>query len=198
MKREDVLELHYIAPINNLRSILELGILSHNRAKSVPHHSVALESVQQKRGRIFLPNVTRLHSYVNLYFDARNPMMSYLRDSHQELVILRVRHQALDIPGTWIADGNSTARGKTKFYRPDTEGFLHLDNSYIFAGSWLDDDLEVKQEKKRRRCAEVLVPEVVPATFISGLFCSCDTVLKTLQQSGYNVESSISERMFFL
>ena len=43
MEWEDVKELHYITPIENLPSILEKGILSHKLAGEVPHLSVALE-----------------------------------------------------------------------------------------------------------------------------------------------------------
>lgn len=169
MQREDVSELHYITPIANLSSMMKLGILSHKGAKSIPHKSVALDSVQQKRASILLPNITRLHSYVNLYFDARNPMMYYLHESHQELVILRIRHEILDAKGVWIADGNSTVKGKTSFFAPNDEGFSRIDKQSVFAVSWVDPDPIVMREKKRRRCAEALIPDIVPATSIVGL-----------------------------
>ena len=46
MKPEDVKELHYITPIENLPSILENGILSHKLAGKIPHLSVALDATR--------------------------------------------------------------------------------------------------------------------------------------------------------
>lgn len=74
MTRDEVKELHYITHVDNVASIMRHGILPHNRAKGLPHKSVALEEVQQRR-RKQVPNARLLHDYVNLYFNARNPMM---------------------------------------------------------------------------------------------------------------------------
>jgi len=49
MTREDIRELHCIMPIANLRSVMQSGILSHDRTKRVGHASVALEDVQDRR-----------------------------------------------------------------------------------------------------------------------------------------------------
>ena len=75
MNCEDVKELNYITPIENLPSIFERGILSHKLAKRIPHHSVAMEAIQDK-GKVKVVQRGRpLHDYANLYFDARNPML---------------------------------------------------------------------------------------------------------------------------
>ncbi|MEW6246442.1 MAG: DarT ssDNA thymidine ADP-ribosyltransferase family protein [Nitrospirota bacterium] len=70
MNRSDVAALHYIAPIENVPSIMEHGILSNRRAARLPHRSVALEEIQERRRDRQIPNVRLLHEYVNLYFDA--------------------------------------------------------------------------------------------------------------------------------
>src|SRR5690348_11779452 len=75
MLRRRVKELHYITHVDNLASICARGVLSHQRARRVRHRSVASEEIQNRRARKRLPNGARLHSYANLYFDARNPMM---------------------------------------------------------------------------------------------------------------------------
>ena len=49
MNRGDVTELHYITAIANVPSMLQHGILSHNRAQQVPHNSVAMPEVQDRR-----------------------------------------------------------------------------------------------------------------------------------------------------
>jgi hypothetical protein len=50
MQRDEVTELHFITSIENLGSILEWGILSHDRAARINHKSVALEDVQDRTG----------------------------------------------------------------------------------------------------------------------------------------------------
>ena len=49
MTREDIRELHCIMPIANLRSVMQSGILSHNRTKRIGYASIALEDVQDRR-----------------------------------------------------------------------------------------------------------------------------------------------------
>ncbi len=76
MIRSDIPELHYITLIANLLSITQLGILSNKCASKVGHVSVAMEEIQDKRRQKKIPGAGHLHDYVNLYFDAHNPMLS--------------------------------------------------------------------------------------------------------------------------
>jgi hypothetical protein len=85
MDRGDLDELHSIQPIANVAGILELGILSHNRARVVEHVDVAAAEIQDRRVGVTVPGGRPLHDDANLYFDARNPMMSVRRTRHAEL-----------------------------------------------------------------------------------------------------------------
>ncbi|HSZ69332.1 MAG TPA: DarT ssDNA thymidine ADP-ribosyltransferase family protein [Solirubrobacteraceae bacterium] len=94
MDRDELVELHFIAPIANLESIATVGILSHNRAALVAHDDVSSEVVQDRRSGKVVPDARRfapreLHEYANVYVCGRNPMMYVLRDRHDELVLLR-------------------------------------------------------------------------------------------------------------
>ena len=55
MHRDDLEELHYITPINNIPSMLQHGILSHKRADRMDHETVALQEVQDRRKDKRLP-----------------------------------------------------------------------------------------------------------------------------------------------
>src|SRR5687768_12873759 len=79
LDRSRVRELHYITPISNLPSIGRLGILSHEAADRLQAASIAMPEIQDIRATKRVPNGLRLHQYANLYFDARNPMMSARR-----------------------------------------------------------------------------------------------------------------------
>ena len=175
MERDEVKELHFITSIANLNSILSRGILSHDGASKVDHLSIALEGVQDRRRGKRVPNGGRLHSYANLYFHARNAMMFYLtRNNYDDLVVVRVSEAVLDLPDTVLTDGNAAVTG-TRFY-PSPDGLADLNAKLIFAKSWTDENSWPDQEKKRVRMAEVLVPTLVPSTYIKG--CYVDTPAK--------------------
>ena len=145
MDRDEVAELHFITSIDNLGSILMRGILSHNRAARLQHRSVASEDVQDIRRGKSVPGGSSLHSYANLYFDARNPMM-YCLLHREDLVVVRVSADVLDIPDTVVTDGNAASAG-TRFY-PAPEGLRHLNPELIFARYWTDSDYWQMKEKK--------------------------------------------------
>jgi hypothetical protein len=171
MDRAEVSELHFITSIGNLGSILERGILSHNRAARIAHSSVASEEVQDRRQGKRLPGGTTLHSYANLYIDARNPMMYCLKD-RSDLIVVRVSSDVLDIPDAVVTDGNAAA-GSTRFYQ-SPEGLAYLDSRLIFAEFWTDPDYWQYVEKKRARNAEVLVPNLVSSRYIEGCYVDTD------------------------
>jgi ssDNA thymidine ADP-ribosyltransferase, DarT len=197
--RDEVRELHFITPICNLGSILERGILSHNRADGIHHGSVASDRVQYWRSRKRVPGGMRLHDYANLYFHARNAMMSYLLyaegQRHTDLIVLRVSPQVLDLPNTVVSDGNS-AVGSTRFY-PSPEGLAHLDSKLIFARRWVDENGWPDQEAKRVRMAEVLVPYLVSSKYIRS--CYVDTSEKRRECMGYEALPSVvvSREVYF-
>jgi len=80
MEPDEVRELCYITPVKNVRSICERGILSFSRVGHTMHESVADPAVQDRRQRKWVPCLDGtdrpLHSYVNLYFCARNVQSS--------------------------------------------------------------------------------------------------------------------------
>lgn len=191
MERNEVRELHFITSITNLVSILRYGILSHDRAARIQHASCANESVQERRRGTRVPNGGRLHSYANLYFHARNPMMYILTaNGRDDLVVVRVSQAILDIPDTVLTDGNAASDG-TRFY-PSPEGLASLDSRLIFAVSWNDPDYWIKQENKRARNAEVLVPDVVASGYIEG--CYVDTEQKRLHCQSLDQLPSVTMR----
>lgn len=168
MERSRVTELQFIAPITSLDSLCEHGIVSHRLAATLDHRSIANEGVQGIRAGKDVPGGQPLHDYANVYFDARNPMMSVLRDDNPDLVVLRISPEVLDLPGAVIADGNA-ARPETRFF-PSPAGLANLDADFVFAEWWTDPDYFVKYEKKRRRMAELLVPERIPPDYLVGCY----------------------------
>lgn len=193
MNRDDVLELHYMTPLANLRSIAVNGILSHARAERIAHVSVALEEVQCRRAGKQVPRGRPLHEYVNLYFDARNAMMYSKRSA--DLIVLRVTHEVLDLPGVVVTDGNS-ANTPTRFY-PVWDGIPALDHDRVYAESWTHEDEWEQRERKRQRQAEVLVPDHVPVEAILGCYARTAAARLRCQSQAPELLAEVNQRVYF-
>ena len=128
-----VTELHCIMPIGNLASVMQQGILSHEHAAKLKHHSVAMQPVQDRRDKKQVPGGLKLHQYANLYFHARNPMMFKRRGQASDLCVLRVSTLVLTLPGTVISDQNA-ASDYVRFLAP--RQWQVLDFDAIYAMDW--------------------------------------------------------------
>jgi hypothetical protein len=139
-----VTEFQCIMPMENIPSVLGHGILSHEQASQLAHASVAMEVIQDKRDKKQVPGGLKLHQYANLYFHARNPMMSKRRHEAPKLCVLRVASRVLEIQGAVITDQNA-ASTYVRFYAPDQINLLNEDN--IFARSWKHPEDQIKEWK---------------------------------------------------
>ena len=172
MTFEELKELHYITPLVNVKSIVQRGIFSNQKAEKIVHESVAMEEIQERRKSVVVPGGRPLHQYVNLYFHARNPMMYKRKDLHNELAILRVRKDILRLSQIVITDGNASS-GYVRFY-PASEGLRIINKDLVFARVWHHDDPIEKFRHASIKCAEVLVPDIVPIDFMLGAYVSCE------------------------
>lgn len=196
MERSDIEYLFYIAPIENLQSILTNGILCHNEAKKINHQSIALPEVQERRRNKVIPNGGRLHDYVNLYINPRNPMMYRLKERHKELCIVRVDSLILDEPGVVISDRNA-AKQYARFDRPD-QGIERIDKERISARYWTHGDDPMDEERhKGEMCAEVLVPKRIDPKYIRDALVSCAEGKDKLKQLCPQCKTKIDADRFF-
>src|SRR6266566_6479741 len=173
MRREELDEPQYITPIVNVASILSRGILSHQFADKVPHESVAMQEVQDRRMNKIVPGTSkRLHDYTNIYICARNPMLFKRKDTHTEICVLRISTAVLDLDGVIVTDRNAAATIAS--FRPAVAGLALLDRDLVFADDWRHPGDELEYLKHRSiKCAEVLVPNRVPRNYITGAYVSC-------------------------
>ncbi|GMU92699.1 MAG: hypothetical protein AMXMBFR4_17570 [Candidatus Hydrogenedentota bacterium] len=196
MTRSDVRELHYIAPIGNVPSILEVGILSHERASEVQHESIAMPKIQARRTNRRIAGGRNLHEYVNLYFDAHNPMLSAVRGENGCICVLRVKPCVLDMPDVVIADRNA-ASNYTRFL-PVEAGLRALDRDRVYAQYWTHRDDPFEEMRHRsEKCAEVLVPDQVPAELIVGAFVANCAALDLWSQLSIELVAEVNNGLFF-
>ena len=196
MKRAELKELQYIAPIANVGSVAKLGILSHRKAKKTHHHSVAMKKIQDIRSHKRIPGGLALHDYANLYICARNPMLYKLKSRHKELCVLRLNPSLLDARDVVVSDGNAASE-YTRFAAAP-EGLSIVDHDRTFAEWWTSSNPIEKYELARRKCAEILVPIAVKPEYIFGAYVSCEDSLSTFESEGTALSSVIDQHLFFL
>ncbi len=196
MTRAELQELGYIVPIASVPSIFKHGILSHKRAEKVTHTSIALQYVQDIRANKIVPNGRPLHEYVNLYFSPRNPMMSKKRSIHEEICVLRVESAVIDIPNAVVTDSNAGSKYVT--FKPASDGLDIVNRARTFARSWKNPEDQIDEWRhSAQKCAEVLVPDVVPSKFIFGAYVSCEVSRKRLQELVPSLQVTINADLFF-
>jgi hypothetical protein len=188
-----VTELHCIMPMANIPSVMDRGILSHERAAEVQHHSVALQAVQDKRDQKQVPGGLKLHQY--LYFHARNPMLFKRLAEAPNLCVLRVSTRVLELEGAVISDQNA-ASDYVRFLHPRQWRFLDFDA--IYATDWRHPGNPAAYYRhSSQKCAEVLVPQRVETRFLTGAYVIDDAARNRLEALGLALPATANPVLFF-
>jgi len=122
-------------------------------------------------------------------------MLYKRKDLHTSLCVLRVKTDVLDLPGVIIADGNAASE-YTAFW-PSPAGLAKVDQDLVFAEFWTDSDQIAEWQKKRVKCAEVLVPDKVEPRFIFGAYVSCEEARFALEAVEPRTSVTIDAHLFF-
>lgn len=194
MNRNDIKELHFITYIQNVPSILKIGILSHKRSQNIDFCDISEKGVQERRERKKIPGINKyLHDYANLYFDAHNPMLSARRTENDDICVLRIDKAILDIEGIIITDQNAA---RECWFKTVAEGLPLLNKEEIYATYWTDNDFIKQDRLKGIKCAEVLVPEIVSRDYIIGAYVANELAYDRLCEN-CNIDVIINNKMFF-
>lgn len=190
-----VTEFHCIMPITNIGSVMTHGVLSYERAAKLPHHSVAMQPVQDKRDQKQVPGGLKLHQYANLYFHARNPMLFKRQAEAPNLCILRVSTHVLELEGAVISDQNA-ASDYVRFLHPRQWQLLDFDA--IYAMDWRHpNDLAAYYRHRSRKCAEVLIPQRVETRFLTGAYVVDNEARARLIALGFALPATPNPMLFF-
>jgi hypothetical protein len=196
MTLDELAELHYITHLRNLPSILEYGILSHERAQKVNHESVAMQEIQDRRADVVLPNNRKLHSYANVYVYARNKMMSKIRARHRDICVLRVDKQILLNPTAIVADQNASS--KYVRFSDGIAGLGRINKETVFAESWLHPQDQIAEWRHgSAMCAEVLILDLIRPVFIKGVYVSCEDSAEEVRRNHVGLTVTLNGKLFF-
>ena len=196
------MELHYIAHLDNLPSILRQGILSHNRSQRHRPVSVANPEIQEIRHTKRVPGGHMLHDYVNLYISARNAMLFQVLGfpdrpptQHLSICVVSVSADVLDLPGVVITDRN--AASSLSIFLPSPNGLRDLEKTLVFGRYWKDEDPIEEMKKKECMMAEVLVPDRIDPKYIIGLYVCCQQSKTVASRSGPPITVTVNRDLFF-
>ena len=155
--------LFHMTHIDNLPSILQHGLLPHGN----PHQQKDISDCDVNNRRAHPEPVYHkpIHSYVPFYFNPRNSMLCYRQDIQDDIVILVLKRELMLTEKCIFTDGNASA-DHTRFANEVED--LHFINWECVHGKYWND----YQDGKRKKMAEVLVPNKVSIDNIEGILCN--------------------------
>jgi len=191
-----VKEFHNIQPIENVPSILKLGLLSFYQAQKHRHLSIARDDIQKKRDEKIIPGGLPLHQYASLYFDARNPMMYRRCNERKDLCVLKISKSVDEIENVVFSDQNASS-DYARFYSPE-EGYERLNFDLIYAADWRHLNNRVMYYiHSSTKCAEVLIPNLLPPQYIKSIYTSDENMRQYVKRLCPNINVEINPYLFF-
>lgn len=155
-----------------------------------------MEVIQEKRDSVQVPQGLKLHQYANLYFHARNPMLFKLREKAKNLCVLRISKEVLKMQGVVVTDQNASSK-YARFL--SSEQINNINFNMVLADDWRHPQDPVSYRRHRTmKCAEVLVPTCIPATFVFSAYAADESVKETVIAQGIRDNIVINPKMFFL
>ncbi len=180
MKQQFIKSLYYITHIENLPSILEQGILSHQQVEEqkVSFTSIYDSDIVNMRKGKTTPNHDSLWEYANLYFQPRNPMMYRVvhEKNKRDIAILEVKPSILSEKDVIITDGNA-ANATTQF-------LSYSEGLKVIKAQWKviqDDWWNSFDRSKRKIMTECLIRERVKPELIHSIFVADDTTRERVE-----------------
>jgi hypothetical protein len=183
---QDINQLHYISHIENIPSILKLGILSHGiidkqkikflsffkKVKFTPIYDEEIILIRKNRKT---PDNKSLWEYVNLYFQPRNPMLYRVvcEQSAENIAVLGVDFDVIKLADAFVTDGN--AASISSYIVPAKEHKEVINPlKKVLNGEWWTDDDQI--DSKRKIMAECLVPEKIEPGYIKAIYVADDSI----------------------
>lgn len=151
--------LYHITHVDNLESIIQDGLLSHDQMQLHHYQNISNPQVQRWRDRIVPATGRRVHAYVPFYLTPKNPMLYAKQYLKPNLVILQMRLSVLNHAEVVFTDGNAASKCTRFFTNP--ADLNSIDWDFIQQPWWRD-----FTDGKRRKCAEVLIYPSVSSDFI--------------------------------
>ena len=188
LAKEDIRSFYYITHKDNLTSILERGIYSHQKIKdeNIKATKIYDEEVISVRENKIVNSDSCLSQYANLYFQPRNPMLfrvlseagdgSYHKGV-ESIVLLEINRDIFEVENSYIATLNA-ATSEAQFYSniDFAKGLFQIDNIILDNEAWWNDLAGGKQ----KIMAEFLVKDNIPPNYITAIYTASNSLQNDL------------------
>lgn len=189
--------LYHMTDISNLNNIFKFGLLSHTDAhkKCLVQRDISDNEVNDRRNSREPKNNRKIHDYVPLYFNPRNPMLYRRKDWQNSIVILEIDNRFIYQKNSLFTNGNA-ASNSTIFFNDLTE-LDKVDLNFILGnGYWTD-----YQDGKRKKCSEVLAYPIIGRQYILKVHCKNTQIMEKVREiarnSNFEVSCSLTSKLYF-
>lgn len=190
--------INHMTHIDNLSSILDNGLISHNNPYC--KRDISNQGVNARRERIEPIYNKKIHDYVPFYMNIRNPMLYVVQKQQgDDIVILGYSPDILFEKNILFTDRNAATnavRFTSNSFDLGNKDFINMDRVFNIYGETLDKEL------KHIMQAEILVPEKVEI-FLSKIYVQ-NEAKKNFIENEYkgllkerNVTVVVNEDLFF-
>lgn len=155
--------VYHMTHVDNVASILKHGLLAHANGRT--QRDISDHAVNSRRARVEPFYGKAIHSYVPFYLNPKNAMLYRRKEIQDQIVIFAFDRRLLLEKNTLFTDGNA-ASGGTSFYA-DVSNLSHLSWDCLHDTSW-----NSYEDGRRKRMAEVLVPQQVSMQRVQKIFCN--------------------------
>lgn len=151
--------------VDNLKSILDKGILSHNETMrlNLAPKMISDKGIVETRKGIEVEGLS-LWDYANVYFRVKNAMHYRVmkRIGAENVIIICLKKDILEIEGARISNGNAASSETLFFGKEGLKTVLREINPILKMEWWSAGD-----ESKRKMMAECLIPRAIPTNYIT-------------------------------
>jgi O-acetyl-ADP-ribose deacetylase (regulator of RNase III) len=175
---KEVNNLYYICHIDNVKSILENGLLSHNKVQVLSPKTIYDNDIIDRRNNI-QPNPDNnisLWDFANLYFNVRNAMLYRVLHENgvKNIVIITFKKSVLDYARnhtSYISIGNAAHSGSSFV---DIESGLK-DLKKIWK-NWNKEYWSEADGSKRLMMSELIVKNKIPPEYIESIYVAEENI----------------------
>ncbi|MCI7364316.1 MAG: DarT ssDNA thymidine ADP-ribosyltransferase family protein [Campylobacter lanienae] len=176
--------IYYIANLDNLSDIMS--------------HGISAISTDPKRSHAEPIYGKAISEYVSLYFNPRNATLYSAQKSYgSKVIILQIHKTALLADGVIFTNASATAaRYECANELSDLLNTQFISWSEVMSKDWNHADRSIKQSKRDKMMAEVLVPTHLSINMIAGIICQDSSIAKSIA-SDYNITAVADMEYFF-
>jgi len=179
-------ELYYITHIDNVQSILQKGILSHERVENenIKYTPIYNKEIISKRHEIKVPDGRNLWSFANLFFKARNAMLyRVIFDpinpiNPNDVIVLGIRKDILNHQDIFVTTGNAASSYSKILPISHLNEVVQIVKDIMKKDYWTDED-----GSKRKTMAECLVPDSVPPEYVQSIYVVSDEAMDKVKDA---------------